>query len=333
MQLPFYIYVVTNTYYFCFLLTPELREAQLVRENTVYFIVIALLLIMMAYQAFQEFSQLSNNAKAYFKNYYNLCDMIQLPSTLCIVLSSQFGWIDIHTLRLLAAYVTLVLWVKVLDSLRSNENTAFYARLIIQTFNDMWGFLFILVCFIVFSCFTMYIHDQNDIERGLGEIDNFMYTNHPDNRIFNTLFHQYLMALGEFDIDHLQDSLYRPSPSILFVLFTFIIQIVLLNMLIAIMGDSYDQVAQQAHFTSLTERLQTITEYAYLFDTKDDNQFLFMIEPEGNASSVGDKSSKFTKVVQTFESGNSKLQNMINTKILQLTRISNENKSTIKRLD
>ena len=216
---------------------------------------IAVLLILLAYQALQEFSQLKNNAVAYFKNYYNLCDLVQLPSTLCVVLSNQFGWIDVHSLRLLATYVTLILWVKILDTLRSSENTAFYARLIIQTFNDMWFFLFILVCFIAFSSFTMFIYDQNDIERGLGEIDNFMPTNDPSYRIFNTLFHQYLMALGEFDIEHLQDSLYRPSPALLFVFFTFVIQIVLLNMLIAIMGDSYDKVAQQAHFTSLTERL------------------------------------------------------------------------------
>ena len=43
-------------------------------------------------------------------------------------------------------------------------------------------------------------------------------------------------------MDHLIESDDRPYPMLMFILSTFMVQIVILNMLIAIMGDTYDKV-------------------------------------------------------------------------------------------
>lgn len=56
----------------------------------------------------------------------------------------------------------------------------------------------------------------------------------------------------------------------MFFISTLIVQIVLLNMLIAIMGESFEQVTQQAHLSKLVERLNIINEFAYLFKSTDD---------------------------------------------------------------
>ena len=61
----------------------------------------------------------------------------------------------------------------------------------------------------------------------------------------STFYYQYLLALGEFDIDHLTESDDLPNPVIMFIFSTMIVQIVILNMLIAIMGDTYDKVQDQ----------------------------------------------------------------------------------------
>ena len=58
----------------------------------------------------------------------------------------------------------------------------------------------------------------------------------------STFWYEYLLTLGEFDLDHLIESDDRPYPMLMFILSTFMVQIVILNMLIAIMGDTYDKV-------------------------------------------------------------------------------------------
>ena len=122
-----------------------------------------------------EIIQMSTHTKRYFSNPYNYLDMVQLPLTLSIILSLQFGWIELDNLRLMATYDTLFLWIKIVECLKATEVTAIYARLIIQTFRDMSFFLMIIFGTIMVSSVTLYIFFTNAYERGEGEIDN--YTN------------------------------------------------------------------------------------------------------------------------------------------------------------
>ena len=135
----------------------------------------------------------------------------------------MYGLASVDTLRIVAAYDTLILAFKVLECLRATDATAFYARLIVQTFKDMSWFLVILFGLIIISAVTFYIHDMNSIEKGFGEQGNFMPLNSYDARFLNNVAYQYLMTLGEFDIDHLMDSEDKPSPFLLFFVYTFVI--------------------------------------------------------------------------------------------------------------
>ena len=111
------------------------------------------------------------------------------------------------------------------------------------------------------------------------------------------------MTLGEFNLEHLQDSEYLPFPAILFIFFTFIIQIVLLNMLIAIMADTFEQVSQQQHLQLMRERLIIIQENAYLFKSKEDTRFLFMVDPVNLASQDKGWQGKLANLIKQYEIG------------------------------
>jgi len=70
--------------------------------------------------------------------------------------------------------------------------------------------------------------------------DDFHYADeYVGNKVFDAIIAVYLIALGEFDLDG-----YKMGPNIhfvwlMFVACTFIILIVFMNMLIAIMGDTF----------------------------------------------------------------------------------------------
>ena len=60
----------------------------------------------------------------------------------------------------------------------------------------------------------------------------------------NSLIYSYKLSLGDFDTENFAEAGDRSLLWVLFVLGTLILQITLLNMLIAIMGDTFDEVME-----------------------------------------------------------------------------------------
>lgn len=58
--------------------------------------------------------------------------------------------------------------------------------------------------------------------------------------LFDAIFNQYLLSLGEFDVPSKEKSSYEKLFLLFFASATFFTMITMLNMLIAIMGDSFD---------------------------------------------------------------------------------------------
>ena len=58
----------------------------------------------------------------------------------------------------------------------------------------------------------------------------------------DSTLNQYLLMLGEFDLDGFENHANLAICYMIFILSTFITQITFLNMLIAIMGDTFDRV-------------------------------------------------------------------------------------------
>merc|ERR1712242_10078 len=80
----------------------------------------------------------------------------------------------------------------------------------------------------------------------------------------NTLFNQYLLALGEFGLDSFEPG----SPNmivvvLLFIAATFLTQVTIFNMLIAIMGDTFGKVTEIKEQSGLKEKIRL---FLYLCD-------------------------------------------------------------------
>ena len=60
--------------------------------------------------------------------------------------------------------------------------------------------------------------------------------------MIDSTLNQYLLMLGEFDLDGFENHANLTICYMIFILSTFITQITFLNMLIAIMGDTFDRV-------------------------------------------------------------------------------------------
>jgi len=269
-------------------------------------------------------------------NFYNNVDYIHLPVTMFIVLEHYivFFNLSINTLYMLSSYVSILLWIKLFENMRSFQATAFYVRLISQTFTEMAYFLLILIFIIIFSGFTLYVHDINYTRRGILEYTDFFTM---DNKLFsrlpNAIISQYLLTLGEFELEDLQESPDSPSGIVLFIIWTFIIQIVLLNMLIAIMSETFEQVMQQQRYANMKETLSIITEYGYVFKNVEKNRFIFLIDPINEDVASNGWQGRFTLLIKAYQKGLAKLQKNLDMKIRYLSRSSIENRLSMRRIE
>ena len=123
--------------------------------------------------------------------------------------------------------------------LRVFETTVIYIRLIKQTMIDMTPFFFLYVVIMIIFSFAVLILNLNR------EDENDLY----DNDIFassylNSFMSQYLVTLGEFSLDNYSKA-GEPNAGIdwsFFIAATVFGQLVILNMLIAIMGNTFDKI-------------------------------------------------------------------------------------------
>ena len=75
----------------------------------------------------------------------------------------------------------------------------------------------------------------------------------------------YLVGLGEFDMENFSNS-DGAFVWILFILATFITQLLFMNLLIAIMGDTFDRVQEMKVQAGTKEKISMITDFIWVLD-------------------------------------------------------------------
>ena len=162
-------------------------------------------------------------------------------------------------IRTVAALAAFLLWIKVFYWMRLFRKTAYFITLITQTIFDIKVFVLMLLLIIsAFANFYFIINNntpENPSYKKSHPDEDFHYVDtYVGQSVFDALIAMYLLGLGEFDID----GTYTKGPDIklawfFFILATFIILVVFMNMLIAIMSDTFANVLSVEAESSLDE--------------------------------------------------------------------------------
>ena len=152
------------------------------------------------------------------------------------------------------------------------EKTAFYINLIGQTMSDIQSFIILLLAsFLLFGMPMMMLNF-------FSTPDQRLFSNNTENLFTNMIVNQYLMSLGDFHTSNYIDHEFMPLVWILFVMATFFTQITMLNMLIAIMGDTFDKVSENKKTFTTRTKLLILGDYTGNFLKQEKkNMFLFTI--------------------------------------------------------
>ena len=175
----------------------------------------------------------------------------------------------------------LTLWSNFFDWLRLFDRTSFLIKLVGKTFVDVVEFMILFMIALAMIGSAMYaleysqgpVHENQVIE----PVFDFFF--------LNMIYNQYMLALGEFSIDGFAEHPNYTMCYFLFIFATLFTQIVFLNMLIAIMGNTFDSVMEKKHQYAQETKLHFMSDYYGVFNPEkgrkvDTKTVMYIVSPQ-----------------------------------------------------
>jgi ABC-type multidrug transport system fused ATPase/permease subunit len=276
---PFLIHFVLFLFYATWLYHET--EVEDDKNGEYYPITLTIAIIILFFQFFFtliEILQVYHHRWHYFTSIYNLFDLFSiLLNTTCVVL--HFTNANEKDFNAAACVAVLVIWFRFFYLLRVISTTAYLIRMILEIIWDMKWFtlaLFIAICAFGNSLYVI----------GRNADDNLAGTN-----LLYGFIYSYKLGFGDFDTDNFAG--YRKSDEGiiwgLWLIDTVVILIILLNLVIAIMGDTYDNVTETQEAAKLQEFCQMMRENEFLIRRNrvfSNEKYIVIIKPESADENV-----------------------------------------------
>ena len=276
LLIPYVIYFVTFWVYATYIVKNQATESSTTGVYHIFAIIIGvIILIFNIGWGYVETTQMLFHKLEYFKSFWNLLDLSSVILNVCVVIM-EFSNADFRNINRVSGISVLILYFKLFYFLRIFFATAYLVRMIIEIVLDMKFFVSVLMIGTMAFANSFYIFGRNsDPTDG----------NLAGSDISQAFIFSYRIGLGDFDTSGFttrdQEILW-----IVFFLNTMIIQIVLLNLVIAIMGDTFDRVQETQENSMLRELAQMIRENEFLFSRRryfKRSKYIIVIEPEKRA--------------------------------------------------
>jgi len=135
-------------------------------------------------------------------------------------------------------------------------------------------FFLYLVITVIFSFASLILNLNRSSQNALYDDEVFK------SSYLNSFLNQYLLTLGEFNLDNFTKAS-DPNNGLDWTFFlsaTFFGQLVILNMLIAIMGYTFDKIFENQTQFILQLKLEVLNDYSFLFKTIDHPDFLYVVK-------------------------------------------------------
>eukprot|EP00347_Sterkiella_histriomuscorum_P004764 403359199 len=251
----FYPYAVFMVFFFLLMnLVIEYKDQQGYHE--LFYGLLAINVLFATYFLHNEVRQLGSAGIEYFGSFWNYIDIIPPIGIYGIAITSllqdQHVHISVDLQRTIQAIATFFMWFKFLYFLRIYRSTGYLISMIFEVIKDMkYFFLVLFLTIVAFSDSFLSISYGNTEEKRFTHsfVDSIIYT--------------YRMILGDFDTTEFGE-VATPLVMILFLLCTIFNMIVMLNLLIAIISESFAKVTSKSDQAVYQEMASMIAENSYL---------------------------------------------------------------------
>lgn len=210
---------------------------------------------------YNGYLQVKHDGVAFLGSIWSYINIIT-PCTILSVLTTNSLSIPIgeENERILQAIGVFFMWYKFLYFFRLSKSMGYLTRLIIIVIMDMSTFLVVLFFTIVaFSDTFLTISNGND-----GVIQDGREQKPFVQGFFDAILYVYLIVLGSFELTDFQNSIATNLLITFFIVCTVFNTIVMLNLLIAIIGETFSIVKSNAENAQFQEMAALISENSYL---------------------------------------------------------------------
>mmetsp|Transcript_26207 Transcript_26207/g.56671 ORF Transcript_26207/g.56671 Transcript_26207/m.56671 type:complete len:610 (-) Transcript_26207:172-2001(-) len=207
-----------------------------------YYTIASLELALDAYYLRSELNQFWDEPGQYFKHVWNWLDLVVIIGNAGCVLLRCIYWEDGVAYKITASLFSIALWTNVLHYLRAFESTGPLVSMVLQISNDIKYLIFLLCIFMVaFAQAFWVVASDAPLAAPTGSFDRSF-----DSSLL-TLFAYMVGDYQPADISGSSDSVLLDSYlKVLSVVYMGIVSVLLLNLLIALMGDSFGTVKTDA---------------------------------------------------------------------------------------
>ena len=161
--------------------------------------------------------------------------------------------------KTIRSYSACAAWMQLLAYLRGFVSCAPYVRMLLEIISDLRVFFMIYVLITFAFAHAILVYDDEALRnKSVAEIGAELV-----RRVFATYR---IGTLGDFDADEFVEQWQLHG---LFNLCTFIVTVVLLNVLIAVISDTFDRLLERSESSSVKSRAQLIAEIEIIFGPKD----------------------------------------------------------------
>jgi len=215
-------------------------------------------------------------SKVWNLDFFNVLSLAASSFTLvCAILH----FLRQSAIREVAAVTSVLLLLNVLNYVRGFSQLGPLVQNVVKICVDIVPFLVLL--FLILAGFTNAFNIMfSETSKHQTDFESQQF-----DTIFNTFMTTFGMMLGDFNLGDFYSSADRNLMNVLFIIYILLVNIVLLNMLIAIMGDTYARVSADAASEFQCARAQLIVkilnertpEQLELFQTK--FKWIYVLEP------------------------------------------------------
>ena len=163
----------------------------------------------------------------YFTSFWNFLDIVMIGSIYISSIYHLYSLQENNKARCFLAIANILVWCKFMYFARSNAKLGPLIAMIVQICSDIGPFLTVLTTILFGYALSFWILTYGNFE------------GQTFDTIGGTLLNSYVFMLGGFDPTQFAGSPVEGFAVFLSVIFMLIVSIILLNLLIAIMGNSY----------------------------------------------------------------------------------------------
>lgn len=290
----YFIYVgfaATSIYLFESLISSD------VNQDSLALALIIVVLCFDSYFVYVEIEELLFSPVEYLTDIWNQIDLTVIAGSMTGNILRIIYWRDTNVSRITLSLASIAMWFNVLYFLRAFESTGPLVSMILRIAKDMQALMMVLMLVIVGFSQAFWLISNSEKDLLFSEIDN-------------SLLNSFAFMLGEYDTESFEGLPLESFGIFLSVVYMLVSAILLLNLLIALMGDSYADVKAKGLAQWRLEQAQLIIELAPSLKKEDLNceRSIYFgkntdeIIEEDEVEDVGTKIDVLTKEIDELKS-------------------------------